>query len=528
VTDLSGFDVAARSHPLVTCGAIWLLLIAIAGGRPVHRALGSRSRMPLLVLSLAILVACLTIAFWYGFQLTYYDRAEPTITAVSSVFSAGRPLYPSLDAAERYAHIYGPALFMVQSAAMGLFGESIRVSKLVGAIALVWTLLLGLRVFAIRAGLFTAIALSGACALLFLDFSNAAFWTRPDPLLLLCVALGLYSTTLRSSVAAVSLLGLVVGLSVNLKVSGPLYLLPACVLLQARTGRRSWVAIGAIASVIALAPFAFPAVSLSNYLSYLRLSAANGIAPAALRQNLEWALFLLAPILGLIHVERGSLAPRAPRNWFVMTVGASVVVVSVIAAKPGGGAYHLLPFVPVIAYAAALAPQSAWMQPRMQAWALAFCLTTIVVAVPRQTTFVRTVSARDLGPIVSELRDFYRAHSGHTIEVGYSGTSYVSDARPEMVFHTRSYLLDAPAVQEYRRAGLDMPQATIQAIRDCVVEYWLIPAGAAPFDVPSAYWPAGPPDVFSKTFQDTFQLSYRQTGTTRNFSVWECRQPRAQ
>jgi hypothetical protein len=95
-----------------------------------------------------------------------------------------------------------------------------------------------------------------------------------------------------------------------------------------------------------------------------------------------------------------------------------------------------------------------------------------------------------------------------------------------MVFHTHRYLLDAPAVQEYGRAGLNRPRATIQAIRACVVECWLIPAGAAPFDVPSAYWPAGPPDVFSKMFQDTFHRSYRQTGTTRNFSVWECRQPR--
>ena len=54
------------------------------------------------------------------------------------------------------------------------------------------------------------------------------------------------------SAFSVILMGLVVGLSMNLKVSGPVYLLPALVLLQARTGRWSWVAIAAIASVIAL------------------------------------------------------------------------------------------------------------------------------------------------------------------------------------------------------------------------------------------------------------------------------------
>ncbi len=511
----------------MTCVAIWLLLIAIDGGRQVDRVLGPRSRRPLLMLSLAVLLAFGTVVFWYALQSAYYDRAEPTITAVSSVFRAGHPLYPSLDAAERYAHVYGPVLFIAQSTAMEVFGESILVSKLVGAVAVLWALSLGLRVFALRAGFLPAIALTGASALLFLDFSNATFWTRSDPLLILCVAVGLYATTLKSSPGAVILLGLVVGLSVNLKVSGPLYLLPALVLLLARTGRGSWVAGAAVASMIALAPFSSPAVSWSHYLGYLRLSAASGIAATALRQNLEWAIFLCSPVVGLLYAERRSLALVGSRDWFLMSVAASLVATCVVGAKPGGGAYHLLPLVPMIAYATATAPQSPWMHPRMKAWALAFCLTAIVIAVPRQTTLIRTVSARDLGPIVSELRDFYRAHSGHIIEVGYSGTSYASEARPAMVFLTHSYLLDAPAVQEYRRAGLDMPQATIQAIRDCRVEYWLIPVGAAPFDVPNAYWPAGPPDVFSKTFQDTFQLSYRQTATTRHFSVWECRQRRA-
>ena len=507
----------------MTCVAIWLLLIAIGRGRQGHRVPGWRSRGPLSIAGLAVVLALGALVTWYALDLSYYDRAEPTITAVSSAFSAGHPLYPPLDAAERYAHVYGPVLFIAQSAAMAMFGESIVVSKLVGGITLVAALVVSLRVLSIRAGLSAAIALTGACALLFLDFGNAAFWNRPDPLLILCAVLGLYAATLKSSAGAAILLGLVIGLSVNLKLSGPLYLLPAFVLVQARSGRWAWTAVAAVASVVALAPFSMPSVSLSNYLGYVRLSAANGIVAAALRQNLEWALFLFSPLLGLLSARRASRAPGMSRDWFVMSVALSLAGICVVGAKPGGGAYHLLPLVPLIAYAATTVPFDAWMHPGVKAWALAFCLTAIAIAVPRQTTLVRTVSARDLGPIVKQLRDFYLAHAGRTIEVGYSGTSYASDARPEMVFHTHRYLLDAPAVQEYRRAGLEIPPATIQAIRDCRVEFWLIPLGAGPFDVPSAYWPAGPPDVFSRTLQEAFQDSYRQTGATRDFSVWECR-----
>ena len=53
------------------------------------------------------------------------------------------------------------------------------------------------------------------------------------------------------------------------------------------------------------------------------------------------------------------------------------------------------------------------------------------------------------------------------IAVGYAGTSHLSHARTELVLRTGDYLIDAPAVQEHRLSGLQIPPATMRAIDDC-------------------------------------------------------------
>lgn len=507
----SDIALLARSHPAFVCAVIWLALV------PFSRRLGQIparvTRPALLASGIVILIAYTAIAVWYASQVAYFDRAEPTITAVSSIFSDGQPLYPSLEAPARYVHVYGPMLFVAQSVGMFALGHTVVASKFVGALA-------GLAgVFGIflllhrRAGVATAFFITGVGGLVYLGFGNTTFWIRPDPLLILCVVLGLLSLNLASPIAAAVALGIAAGVAIDLKVSAPAYFIPAFVLLHSRAGRWPLVIAATTAAVVALAPFGLSTVSLSHYVDYLRLSAANGVGMATLRQNLEWALFLWVPVA----VVMGG------RDRLLASTAASILLACVIGAKPGGGAFHLLPCIPLLAYAIAGVSPSAWSSGSLRALGMAFCLTASIVAVPRQASLIETTRGRDLRSVVIDLARFHVEHPGRTIEVGYAGISYVSDARPALVFRTHSYLIDAPAVQEYRLAGLDLPQSTLQVLADCRVEYWLVPSGAPPFLVPSAYQPAGPPTVFDDAFRQAFLRNYRQTGTTSYFDVWECR-----
>src|SRR3954470_9808182 len=100
------------THPAIVLAATWVVLMGL--GRARHWWPAARRPLPRGILGGAacgVLLLYGAIVTWYACQPTYFDAAEPTITAVASVFRDGKALYPALDAPERYALIYGPALF---------------------------------------------------------------------------------------------------------------------------------------------------------------------------------------------------------------------------------------------------------------------------------------------------------------------------------------------------------------------------------------------------------------------------------
>lgn len=509
------------SHPALLLAGLWLALLA---ADVVRRRFGWFSnefaQVFFVTFGLAFLAAYLAIVVWYVTKLTYFDPAEPTITAVAAVFRTGHPLYPALDAPERYAHIYGPALFVIHAGAMALFGSSILVSKAVGAVAVIAALGVSFHVYRERAGIYAATLATAACVVVFMGFSNVTFWTRSDPLLILCVALGLLATRLRSSLASMLLLGLTAGLAVNLKVTGVLYFLPIIAMSLVARGARALALAAAIATVTALAPFVVHSVSIANYKDYLELSARNGLNAGRLRQNAEWLLFLSAPV-GLLLWSTWRIGGLSGHlRAMLLALAPALVGVAIVTAKPGGGPFHLLPFVPVLLYGIVNAPRSSW-SAAAQTLALAFTITAVALAVPRQLIFVETSVDRDLTPAVNYIRSFADAHPGASMTVGYAGTSVLSFARPEAVFRTGDYFLDVPAIQEHGLAGQPLPEAAILALVTCRAEYILVPGGASPFAVQSAYYPDGPRDVFPPEFRQEFQRRYRRIRSDV-FDVWAC------
>jgi dolichyl-phosphate-mannose-protein mannosyltransferase len=510
-------------HPAVVLGIVWM---ALAVAAPLRARVSwwnpANRRGALIVASLTALIVYSAIVVWYTFESSYFDPAEPTITAVAAVFRAGKPLYPALDAPERYAHIYGPVLFIVQAGAFALAGASIFVSKAVGSVAALASLAIVYIVYQRRAGAVAALHVTALIALVDLYFNNVTFWTRSDPLLILCTAIGLAGAHVQRSLPASIVLGMAAGAAINLKITGAIYLVPvfAIALSRHRAGVL-WAATG-IALLAASTPFLLPHVSLSNYLGYLQLSARNGLLPAKLLENAEWVLVLLAPLaVACRGMGTARLEPDARR--FLTCLVVAVGTIGFAAAKPGGGSFHFLPFLPLLGYAALTVPRGAWNEIAATRVALAFAIMAFAIALPRQAIFVRTVADRHLEQAIADLDRFADRTPLKRAAVGYAGVSYLSQARPQLVFRTSDYLIDAPAVQEHRLSGLDIPASTIRAIDDCRFDYWLLPQEAPPFTVPNAYQPLGPPDVFPDQFRSAFSRRYVRVGHTALFDVWECR-----
>lgn len=477
-----------------------------------------------LVLPGLIVATFVLTALWYAWQNTYFDMAEPTITAVAAMFRDGRPLYPALDAPEQYVHVYGPVLFLVQAFALTVFGATVTVSKAVGVAAAVAALAVGFWTFARLAGPRAALLAIATWTLLSLTAGNTAFWTRPDPLLALTVALGLAATEIRHRALATVSLGVVLGLAVNLKLTGPLYFLPIAVLFAGRHGFPALAGSGAIAAAVALAPFALPNVSLKHYLDYLELSAKNGLMGTRLRQNIEWAMFLLLPCLAAANMRPLPDPDGVRRRWFMPALLAAVLGVAIVGAKPGGGPFHLLPFAPLLVAAVAWRP-GPWPH-ALRSLMAAVVVTMIAIAIPRQLRLVEAVEQRSVDAVAADVAAFAAAHPTDSIAVGYAGVSVLSQTGALLALASYDYWLDEPAVQEYRLSGRDVPAATLAALDTCRTRLWLLPPGLSPFVVTSAYAPLAPADVFSTTFRTTFLRRYARTATTNSFDVWTCQPPR--
>jgi hypothetical protein len=459
----------------------------------------------------------------------FYDYAEPTMTAVSWLFTVGRPIYPEIDAAERYAHIYGPMAFIPHGVALRVFGPSILVSKWFGAgLALTSMTLLYL---ALRARITTAwaLALTGGCACLYLIFRNLTFWTRPDSLQLLCVCAGLYATA-RGPFGAALIVGSTTGVLLNLKITGPLYSLPILALLFARHGSRATIVAGISGVAVAVFPFiAFANVSLESYLNWVRFSAGNGLVLATLRTNIEWALFFLTPALLSFHtLARNARSSTREDRLLLAGLVAGVCGTVLAASKPGATYYHLVPFLPVIFYLTAsylvpLVANRAHCDRMTLACAIGFAGTAVALAGAHQTAFQRALLDRSGAQELDDLRMFARAHPKAIVEMGYGSDDRLILARPELVFRSGVYLLDPPAIQEHQLSGLEIPPATIDAIRACRVDYWLIPLGQEPFSGPNRYPAMRLKPLFPASFRQAFFDSYEPKARTQYYEAWRCR-----
>jgi hypothetical protein len=469
-------------------------------------------------------IAYIAIAVWYATVPYFFDNAEPTIPSVAWAYEHGFPLYHSLDSADRYAHIYGPFAFLTHAWALSAAGPGIRVSKAVGVGAALATVVILFLVTWSRHRWRRALSIVGGAALVFLLFRNYTFWTRPDPLQILSVMVSLaLAGRDRPSVASSLLAGAAAGFGWDLRFTGPLYTLVPLALIGRRQGWAMAAAAALVGLCVAAAPFARgAAVSWTHYVGWIQASGQTGLLLATLRQNIEWALFLTAPLL-LASFASCASHENADSEWRVLVgcllIGVCGVVIA--ASKPGAGPYHLLPFVPVIGWLVARHADVLTSRPDRLRPLAAWIGVALVIAIVQQAQFLTAVRARARVGDVDELAALSRTYPG-VLEMGYGSDESLSLERPILVFRNGSYFLDQPAVREYQLQGMELPAATISALRDCRAAYWLTPRHEHPFSAVNAYSLVALQPLYSETFRSTFFRTHRLVGSSPHFDVWQC------
>jgi hypothetical protein len=507
-------------HPVVllvvsaACAALWRQ-------HATERGLRSPSALTVAA-AIGVLALYAGLVSWYTMLDEYYDLAEPTISAVAWLVRLGESPYHSADAAARYAHIYGPTLFLLHASALRLLGGGIWASKLIGGLAALASLAILVTLLTRIRSQASATVWTAMVAVVFLAFGNMSFWTRPEPLLTLCTTAALAAALATSRPIAIVGVGVAAGVAAGLKITGFLYILPLLPLVLERHRAIAIVWIAMVAGGVALAPFLWlPSEAWQDFWFWLGASSRNGIRLGLLRPNTQWALYLAIPLVLL--AARG----QRPVGQAHVALAAAIALVVILAAKPGAGPHHLLPFIPLIAWFAAEAARDADLSWTRRA-AIAYMVPVIVAAGIQQFLFISTIRTAMSQRVGDDLRIFLQLHQSSTIGMGYGGTSGyfgsapLTYARPLLVFQTGSYLLDAPAIQEHQLAGIEIPPATLQALARCDVRYWLIPRAEEPFATRNLYSQTGYRPLFGDAFKATFNRNFTLTSTTRLFDVYSC------
>jgi hypothetical protein len=413
-------------------------------------------------------------------------------------------------------------LYLINGFVLKAIGPGIATSKLAGVLSAIASLaILALALYRISRPTPEWRWWTALTALLLMTFGAAAFWTRAEPLLVLCSTLSLLGLTLPAP-ASFIVVGLALGIDVNVKVTAAIYLLPSLLLLWQRQrggahvnpgGPGQLVGAIAVAGAVAALPFALSdSISLSGYWYWIETAISHGIRPQAFPTLLQWAFFILLPL--------AVFSARTDAAWMFRTVLIGTVLASVVvAAKHGSGPYHFVPFVPSVVFCAALTCD-ATADTRRGSIAAAWLLTSGLLAAVQLQQWVTLTTSLPSREIVSEMRGFEARFEG-PMAVGYSLNYRTSFYRPLLVFDGHPQLLDAVGLMDRHWTNAPFPQEALDSLATCRVRTWLIPRGGEPFVLPTAYPRGG--SVVPEEFRQAFQSRYEVVDRGGWFDVWRCR-----
>jgi hypothetical protein len=539
------------------------------------------------------------IVIFYLLSPAPIDNGEIEHVCTSYWFKTGHPLYHAADAGERYSVGYGPMAYIPFAAAMALLGPSYFACKLLSVICCGLFFFLTFRCLRTRADARTALLWCALVLALSVAHWFQTFYAKADPILYLCVITSLWAaigprresqpaTGARDSDRAFSiiLIAFTLGIAINMKAHAALYFVYPLLLLVQRVGWQSTALAITGAAVIAIIPFFHPHISFTNWLYWLNQERRQGFGVSEFEWNIHWFLFLLLLLLGpfiLARLNGGALLPRLAKSEKLPLAGLifSLAAVALAASKAGSGPNHLVPFVPLLCFAAiplwrqaavekvetpgrtaameesefnaeklADSPQSegskfkvqsptlaapksdeggfkarlAPLPPHLTSPALltAYLATTLLLAIHAEI-FMAALIVRGAPfclDVNSEVKMIMAAFPGKSIAMGSGDTSnyQLSNCRLPLIFAGQPYVFDQTALMGHEAARIPFPPKTWEILSRQTIDVWLIPTGDRPFSLQNYY----PPHrwVFGEHFFNLFLENYQLQARTRFFDIY--------
>jgi hypothetical protein len=487
--------------------------------------------------SAAMLCLYLAAAGGYLFSHVFLDHIEPAITSLSWLFWHGKPLYQDLVTQERYSDPYGPYVYIFVALSQSLLGPGIFAAKLPCVLSGAASLILLFITIRRKAAPARALCWTGLAAALLLTFGNNSFWTRPDPFILLATVLGLFAATL-DGIAGPILLGLSLGIAVNLKINSFLYFLPAMALALPRKWSIPGIITGlVITSGAALLPFVlFHNISPANYRALLKLGSERGFGIPTCLQVLQRFLFFILPIALAFAYGRTRDGGEfrqffARQRFYLAALLVAFCFILPVASLRGSGRYHLMPFVPIIALVMADLPAFEWdFASPAHKCALAIvmigCTWLGTCLVAGTTGFYQTLAPALSGnarakACEEDLSQIVHDHPGDVVLAGVGSEDTYTDTFSRFVLADAGMPtgVDPSVLMDFDNTGhgqLDF-QALISGIEgeeNGKPILFVIPKDSVPFSMYSYQ------HIYPDDFREAFAAGYARVATTGGFDIY--------
>jgi hypothetical protein len=192
---------------------------------------------------------------------------------------------------------------------------------------------------------------------------------------------------------------------------------------------------------------------------------------------------------------------------------------TVIAAKPGGGTYYLLPFVPICLYGIALTSKI-----EVNEIAAVIFVSLFLAYGPRLYLYVARleymyqIDAKTESEKISELKTLLALYP--EAQIGISDDRHNSPYfyRVISVLNGRPLNVDFVVWADLAFAGVEEEHIS-RFIKECVVPTWILPLGA-PFTMVNFY---NHRPMLSEGFREIFFANYQRIQTGRAYQVWGCK-----
>jgi len=329
-------------------GRVWVWQRLPAGWRVHVKTVGlERVRLACLVALQVCVAAVLIYVVLAFFRTAMNEWVESGVVAIARFWVRGGEVYPDAAGLKKFGVFpYGPLLFQVVGAVFVAAGRSVKAVK---AFYIFWAFLTyGLMFFVTwRRGVAVAAA-ALAVEMLAVVVGIMGFMVKADIMLIFvsvaCLAVLAFG---RDQLRIGVVLAVLAGVAFDIKVHGVFYVLPAAVeCLAMRPGRRvaKVLGAGAIAAVVAAAPFLVPRTGVLDYLNVLWIAARDEVLFGIFLSNVAFIGMCVAGVHMLV-----APAARDAVYWrLVVSVLVAGFFVSVFAAKVEAGPHHLLPLLPYL------------------------------------------------------------------------------------------------------------------------------------------------------------------------------------